>query len=84
MKRYSIYETEEYLSRLESPKTPVWEEICQIDSCQAWVVRDTANDVVCLQSYNTIVSMKMGNEIVHLGKWSPTTSHHQSKFHRFV
>lgn len=84
MKRYSIYETDEYLSRLENPKTPVWEEICQIDSCQAWVVRDTANDVVCLQSYNTIVSMKMGNEIVHLGKWSVTTSCHQGKFYRFV
>lgn len=84
MKRYSIYETDEYLSRLESPKTPVWEEICQIDACQAWVVRDTANDVVCLQSYHTIVSMKMGDEIVELGKWSRTTSNHQRKFCSYV
>lgn len=84
MRRYPIYHTEKYLSRLESPKTPVWEEICQIDSCQAWVVRDTANGVVCLQSYNTIVSMVVGAEIVHLGKWSNTTSHHQGKFYRFI
>ena len=84
MKHYGIYETEAYLKQLENPKTPEWEVITQIDSCQAWVVKDTANDIVCLQSYNTIVSMVVGNEIVHLGKWSPTTSHHQSKFYRFV
>jgi len=84
MKRYEILHTEEYLEALESPKRPVWEEICQIDSCQAWVVKDTANDVVCLQSYYTIVSIKMGNEIHHLGRWSSTTSHHQSKFRRYV
>ena len=84
MKRYSIEQTAEYLAALESPKRPVWEEICQIDSCQAWVVKDTANDVICLQSYYTIVSIKMGDEILDLGRWSNTTSRHQSKFRCYV
>lgn len=82
MRRYSITDTEAYLDHLESPKTPVWENVCQLDNCQAWVVRDTANGLVCLQSYSTIVSFKLGGETVHLGKWTPTTSHHQSRFAR--
>ena len=82
MRRYSITDTKAYLDHLESPKTPVWENVCQIDNCQAWVVRDTANGLVCLQSYSTIVSFKLGGETVHLGKWSVTTSKHQSAFAR--
>lgn len=82
MRRYSITDTKAYLERLEYPATPVWEEVCQIDSCQAWVVRDTANGLVCLQSYSTIVSFKVGGETVHLGRWSNTTSRHQAKFAR--
>lgn len=83
MRQYSITETSEYLSKLENPKEPVWELVEQIGNKQAWVVRDTANDILCLQSYHTIVSMKVGDEHVSLGHWSRTTSAHQSAFYSY-
>ena len=46
----------------------------------AWVVRDTANGLTCLQSYGTIVSVVLGGHVRHLGKWTKTTSFHQSRF----
>ena len=46
----------------------------------AWVVRDTANGLTCLQSYGTIVSVVLGGKVRHLGKWSKTTSIHQGRF----
>lgn len=55
-----------------------------IDSCQAWVLTDE-NGNKYLQSYNTIVSVKFaGEDVHHLGKWSITTSKHQSYFYRYV
>lgn len=80
MRQYAITNDSDYLDALESPKTPVWELIEQLGSKQAWAVRDTANGIVCLQSYHTIVSYKAGDETVHLGRWSVTTSRHQSEF----
>lgn len=60
-------------------------EITPIDSCQAWVLRDKFGNKF-LQSYNTIVSIYFADtrEILDLGKWSVTTSRHQSKFRRFI
>ena len=46
-------------------------------------VKDVANDLVCLQSYYTIVSVMIGDEAVDLGKWSPTTGRHQCEFRRW-
>lgn len=83
MKRYGVYETEKYMATLENPKQPEFVLIEQLNKCQAWVVRDVANGVVCLQSYNTIVSVKQGDEGVSLGHWSVTTSKHQSFFRRW-
>jgi hypothetical protein len=83
MKQYSVKEIEKYIATLESPKTPVWKLVEPIGNKQAWVVRDVANGVVALQSYWTIVSVKMGDGSVDLGKWSPTTGSHQSAFRRW-
>ena len=83
MKQYSVRETEKYMAMLESPKAPVWELVEALGNKQAWVVRDVANGVVALQSYWTIVSVKMGCEAVDLGKWSPTTGRHQYEFRRW-
>ena len=82
------YEWQTYLNSLESPKYPEFELVEELGvgsgsfngSGHAWVVKDTANNVVCLQSYATIVSVQAGAESVDLGKWSRTTSHHQSLF----
>ena len=81
-------EWQTYLNSLENPKNPKFELIGELDvgkgsfsgSGNAWVVRDTENGVVCLQSYATIVSVQTGSESVDLGKWSRTTSLHQRRF----
>jgi len=81
-------EWQTYLNSLENPKYPSFELIQELDvgntcfagSGRAWVVRDTENGIVCLQSYATIVSVQSGSESVDLGKWSRTTSHHQRHF----
>ena len=39
-----------------------------------------ANGLTCLQSYGTIVSVVLGGHVRHLGKWTKTTSFHQSRF----
>ena len=83
MKQYSVKETEKYIEMLESPKTPKWELIEPIGNKQAWIVKDVANGLVCLQSYYTIVSVMIGDEAVELGKWSPTTGRHQYEFRRW-
>ena len=43
---------------------------------------DYENNVVELQSYNTIVSRCVDGKIEHLGKWSQTTSRHQREFEK--
>ena len=45
-------------------------------------VIDYENNVVELQSYNTIVSRCVDGKIEHLGKWSQTTSRHQKEFEK--
>lgn len=50
----------------------------------AFVVRDTANGIYCLQSYSTIVSMAVGGQDIRLGHWSRTTAKHQSMFSSWV
>ena len=57
----------------------------QIGSCQAWIITDNRGDK-WLQSYHTIVSVKWRNsgDVEHLGKWSMTTSHHQTRFTRMA
>lgn len=59
--------------------------VTAIGSKQAWIIEDY-NGNKWLQSYNTIVSVKWAdtNEIEHFGKWSVTTSRHQSTFARMV
>lgn len=60
-------------------------EVQQLNSCQAWILKDKFGNKY-LQSYNTIVSVKFANEtkVLRLGKWSVTTSKHQSLFERIV
>lgn len=74
----------EYMNSMREPKQPQWQLVDQIGYCQAWIVRDTANNRLCLQSYSTIVSYvePSTKKVVHLGKWSVTTSHHQTRFVR--
>lgn len=69
-----------YLSNLQDPKTPVFEVVERIANKNAWVVRDTANGNICLQSYRTIVSMKVGDSTVDFGIFSNTTTRHQGDF----
>ena len=61
-------------------------EVAQIDSKQAWVITDTRTGNKYLQSYNTIVSIYFADtkEVLRLGKWSRTTSKHQTFFERYV
>lgn len=60
-------------------------EVNQIKSCQAWILKDKFGNKY-LQSYNTIVSVKFSDEtnVLSLGKWSVTTSRHQSFFKRNI
>lgn len=60
-------------------------EVVQIDSKQAWVITDTWTGDKYLQSYNTIVSIYFQDtdEIKQLGKWSRTTTRHQTSFYRY-
>ena len=52
-----------------------------IGSKQAWILTDEKGNK-WLQSYSTIVSVKWADthEVEHFGKWSVTTSRHQSTF----
>lgn len=54
-----------------------------IGSKQAWILTDE-NGNKWLQSYNTVVSVKWADTgaVEHFGKWSMTTSRHQSYFAR--
>lgn len=84
------YETGEYRKIFEAGmmKEPHFELVEELDvgrgsfngAGQAWVVRDTANGLTCLQSYRTIVSVMLGGHVRHLGKWTRTTSRHQCRF----
>lgn len=84
MAHYSITETNAYTKATKITKQPKWEVVQQLGSKQAWVVKDVANGYTTLQSYNTIVSVKINNEVVDLGKWSRTTSKHQTLFRRLA
>ena len=55
----------------------------QIGCKQAWVLRDI-NGNLFLQSYGTSVSVKWADshEFERLGRWSVTTSRHQTEFER--
>lgn len=78
-----------YLAILESPESPEWELVRELDvgrgsfagAGRAWIVRDVRNGVTCLQSYATIVSVYLGDgKTKDLGDWSRTTKIHQNKF----
>lgn len=60
-------------------------EVSQINSCQAWILRDKFGNKY-LQSYNTIVSIYFADtkNVERLGRWSVTTSKHQSFFERTI
>lgn len=83
------YHYDLYLAALEDPQPPHWEVLEELNvgrgsfngAGNAWIVRDTANGVICLQSYATIVSIYLGGgQVQNLGKWTPTTSRHQTWF----
>jgi hypothetical protein len=73
----SIYGEERYKEFLNV------DHVEQIRSCQAWIIYDKLGNK-WLQSYNTIVSVKFAgfDNVVRLGRWSVTTSRHQSYFER--
>ena len=86
MKQYSInHDTKaaEALKKHYGEKYPFMCccEVQQIGNKQAWIIRDQFGNKY-LQSYNTIVSVYFADtrEILHLGKYSVTTSRHQSIF----
>lgn len=70
----------DYLKSLQEPKKPVFEEVERIRNTRSWVVRDTANKMICLQSYFTIVSVKVGATSKDLANFSSTTSKQQCYF----
>lgn len=84
MKWYKPDFYRDYLAKIGSRNPRInWELVRQIGACQAWIVRDTANNRVCLQSYSTIVSYVTDTGTpVRLGKWTTTTSKHQTLFDR--
>lgn len=79
-KRPEPNDLSDYLKSVREPKTPVFEEIERIRNTRSWVVRDTANKMICLQSYFTIVSVKVGASSKDLANFSATTSRQQCYF----
>ena len=79
----------DYLNMLEKPRLPKFELVSELEvgrgsfvgAGHAWIVRDTENGIICLQSYSTIVSFKVGEKVIDCwsGKTRATT-HHQSRF----
>lgn len=79
----------DYLNMLEKPRLPHFELVSKLEvgrgsfvgAGHAWIVRDTENGIICLQSYSTIVSFKVGNKVIDCwsGKTRATT-HHQNRF----
>lgn len=57
--------------------------VIQLDNKQAWILRDYDGNLF-LQSYSTIVSIKWADthEFMRLGRFSVTTSKHQTLFER--
>ncbi len=88
---YPCY-TEEYRKHLaENSKSPDWHFLKQLEltshhigTNDAYIVKDMANGVVCLQSYSTIVAVAYGTKTKNLGKWTPTTSWHQNEFSAYM
>lgn len=84
MKHYSIeeyYKANRYDNIVFDPCNIV--DCQQIGNKQAWILTDKFG-VKWLQSYRTIVSRAICGKVVHFGKWSVTTSRHQSKFASIV
>ena len=78
------YHEEKYMAALESPVCPQWEKVAALNTNDtAYVVYDRANGIYALQSYSTICSIKVGDDVQDLGKWSVTTSRHQGLFRRW-
>jgi ABC-type proline/glycine betaine transport system substrate-binding protein len=86
------YHTEEYRNQLaNNAKSPQWEFLkqleltkCHIGTNDAYIVKDVANGIVCLQSYSTIVAVAYGKKTKNLAKWTPTTSWHQNEFEAYM
>ena len=79
-KRPEPNDLDDYLKSLQEPKKPIFEEVERIRNTRSWVVRDTANKMICLQSYFTIVSVKVGDSSKDLANFSSTTSRQQCYF----
>ena len=86
------YRTEEYRKQLaNNAKSPEWQFLkqleltkCHIGTNDAYIVKDVANGIVCLQSYSTIVAVAYGKKTKNLGNWTPTTSWHQNEFAAYM
>lgn len=88
MKQYTIHNDLKFRSAWlkrygEGAAIPHTTNVVQIGSKQAWVLR-LVDGTLVLQSYNTLVSVKWADthNFERLGKWSVTTSRHQSDFER--
>ena len=89
MQRYALVETEKAVRAyhnhygFEKPFPADFTNSVQIGEKQAWVLRDIDGNLF-LQSYGTLVSVKWADthNYERLGRWSVTTSHHQSEFER--
>lgn len=86
------YRTEEYRNQLaNNAKSPEWQFLKQLEltshhigTNDAYIVKDVANGIVCLQSYATIVAVAYGTKTKNLAKWTPTTSWHQNEFEAYM
>ena len=84
--------TEEYREHLaENSKSPQWEFLKQLEltsrhigTNDAFIVKDVANGIVCLQSYATIVAVAYATKTKNLGKWTSPTSWHQNEFAAYM
>lgn len=97
MKQYSISHKEEAIEALtnhyKNINADVFRnmfydcdfEVSQIGAKQAWILRDKFGNKY-LQSYNTIVSIYFADtqNVERLGRWSVTTSRHQSLFEKTI
>lgn len=90
MKQYNI---KNFIEARNAIKAHYGENYCfdlskdglQLGNKQAWIICDKFGNKY-LQSYNTIVSIYFADtqKVLRLGKWSVTTSRHQSEFECIV
>ena len=96
MERYSLIYTNDLDMFLDRNNLELhyasYDGAIQLRNCQAWIIpcfyenKETGELKAgsLLQSYHTIVSLKIDNDCIRLGRWSTTTSRQQTCYERMA